>query len=91
MNLPDSFHDTGIQEYSVENNVKVIRIRTPLHPHQKGNFIQRGISQLILPYIFFRGIKKNIREQIDTVIVYSPPLTLAIAVDAIGADRVPII
>ena len=79
MNLPDSFHDTGIQEYSVENNVKVIRIRTPLHPHQKGNFIQRGISQLILPYIFFRGIKKNIREQIDTVIVYSPPLTLAIA------------
>ncbi len=79
MNLADDFHDTRFQEYSKENNVTVIRIKTPLHPHQKGNFIQRGISQLILPYIFFRGIKKHVAEQIHTVIVYSPPLTLAIA------------
>ena len=59
-----------------ENGAKVLRINTL--PHHKVNFIIRGIAQLLLPYIFFREIKKNIKEKIDIVIVHSPPLPLAI-------------
>jgi len=59
-----------------ENGVQVLRIKTL--PHHKVNFIIRGIAQLLMPYIFFRKIKKNIKEKIDTVIVHSPPLPLSI-------------
>ncbi len=59
-----------------ENGVKVLRIDTL--PHHKVNFIIRGIAQLLMPYIFFREIKKNIKEKIDIVIVHSPPLPLAV-------------
>jgi colanic acid biosynthesis glycosyl transferase WcaI len=58
------------------NGVKVIRIATlPLH---KTNFITRGISQLMLPFVFTSKIKKNINN-LDAVFVYSPPLTLGLA------------
>jgi len=59
-----------------ENGVKVLRIHTL--PHHKVNFIIRGMAQLLMPYIFLREIKKNIKEKIDIVIVHSPPLPLAI-------------
>ena len=59
-----------------ENGVKVLRIKTL--PHHKVNFIIRGITQIILPYIFFHEIKKNIKDKIDITIVHSPPLPLAI-------------
>ena len=58
-----------------ENGVKVLRVKTL--PHHKVNFIIRGIAQILMPYIFFREIKKNIKEKIDIVIVHSPPLPLA--------------
>lgn len=61
---------------SVENSVEVIRIKTlPLH---KVNFIVRGISQLTLSFLFFRKVKKFIKGKLDVVIVYSPPLPLAL-------------
>ena len=63
-------------EMADENGIKVLRIKTL--PHHKVNFIIRGIAQLSLPYIFFRKIKKNIKEKINTVIVHSPPLPLTI-------------
>jgi len=59
-----------------ENGVKVLRINTL--PHHKVNFIIRGIAQLLMPYIFFREIKNNIKGKIDIVILHSPPLPLAI-------------
>ena len=59
-----------------ENGVKVLRINTL--PHHKVNFIIRGIAQLLMPYIFFREIKKSIKEKIDITIVHSPPLPLTI-------------
>lgn len=63
-------------EIADENRVKVLRIKTL--PHHKVNFIIRGIAQLLMPYIFFRKIKKNIKEKIDTVIIHSPPLPLTL-------------
>jgi len=74
-NLAD-FEKVVWPEIADENGVKVLRIKTL--PHHKVNFIIRGIAQLLLPYIFFRKIKKNIKEKINTVIVHSPPLPLTI-------------
>lgn len=61
---------------SVEDGITVIR--TKVLQHHNVSFIQKGISQLLLPYLFFRDIKKYIREKIDVVFVHSPPLPLAI-------------
>lgn len=57
-----------------EEGIRVIRIQTL--PHHKVNFIIRGISQLSLPYVFWRKLKQYLEEPPDAVIVYSPPLTL---------------
>lgn len=73
--LPKEFQKKVFEEFCEENNVKIIRIKTlPLH---KVNFIIRGISQLLLPFLFFRKVKKYVNN-LDAVIVYSPPLPLAL-------------
>ncbi|MFA5386669.1 MAG: glycosyltransferase family 4 protein [Candidatus Paceibacterota bacterium] len=62
--------------FSVENGIEVIRVKTL--PLRKINFIIRGISQLLLPQLFFRKIRKFVNYPLDGVIVYSPPLTLGL-------------
>lgn len=65
----------GIKEYTDEDGIKVIRVKTlPIHD---ANFIVRGIAQLTMSYPFMRKIKKYILKEIDVAIVYSPPITLA--------------
>ena len=64
-----------------ENGIKVLRINTL--PHHKVNFIIRGMAQLLMPYIFFREIKNNIKGKIDIVILHSPPLPLTITASKI--------
>lgn len=59
---------------SIENGVRVIRIKAP--SCHKGSYIMRGIAQLSLPYLFWRGIRRFVKEKIKAVIVYSPPLPL---------------
>jgi len=74
--LEGSKKNENLKTFSLENNVNVIRIKTlPLH---KVNFIVRGISQLTLPLLFFKKIKRFIKGKIDVVIVYSPPLPLGL-------------
>lgn len=63
-------------EIANENGINVLRIKTL--PHHKVNFIIRGIAQILMPYIFFHKIKKNIKDKIDVAIVHSPPLPLAL-------------
>jgi glycosyltransferase involved in cell wall biosynthesis len=65
------------QEFYEEDGIKIIRAKTP--PLKKVNFIIRGLSQIILPFLVYRKIKKYIKGRLDGVIVYSPPLPLAIA------------
>lgn len=74
--LPKELEGKKFREYSEENGVKIIRAKTL--PLKKVHFFIRGISQLVLPYIFFRKVQKYIKGNIDTVIVYSPPLPLAL-------------
>ena len=60
-----------------ENGVKVVRIDTPsIH---KVNYLKRGLATLILPFLFYRVIKKEIKEKPDIIFVYSPPLTLGLS------------
>lgn len=73
--LTEALKRKKFEIFSNENGINVIRIKVlPLH---KVNFLIRGISQLILPFLFFAKIKKFVKE-IDVVIVYSPPLPLAL-------------
>ncbi len=62
-------------EFTHEGGVAVIRAK--VLPHHKVNFFIRGISQLILPYIFFRKVTQYVTD-IDAVVVYSPPLPLGL-------------
>lgn len=78
VNLAQELNGRSFEICSRENGVDVIRIKTPVHPHEKRHFSVRGISYLVLPYIFFFNIKKYINNRIDAVIVYSPPLTLGL-------------
>lgn len=74
--LPKELEGKKFELFSDESGVKVIRVKTT--PLKKVNFIIRGVSQLILPFLFFFKIKKYISEKLDDVIVYSPPLPLAL-------------
>lgn len=82
-NLAEDVSVKDIREYSVEDGIKVIRIKTL--PHHKVNFIVRGIAQLSLPFSFLRKVLKYVRAN-DVVVVYSPALTLW-KVGQVVADR----
>ncbi|WP_297213187.1 MULTISPECIES: glycosyltransferase family 4 protein [Thermodesulfovibrio] len=73
-NLANEQRNKKYPEFTEENQIKVIRIKTL--PHHKVNFIIRGISQISMPYIFESKIKKYLKK-VDIIIVYSPPLPLA--------------
>ena len=75
-NLSADAREIKFKDLSIENNVRVIRVKTP--PHHNVNFIIRGISELISPFLFWMKIKKLINQRIDAVIVYISPLPLAL-------------
>lgn len=58
-----------------ENGVRIIRVKTL--PHHNVNYIVRGIAQLSLPKSFFKTARKFLKEKIDSVLIYTPPLPLA--------------
>jgi colanic acid biosynthesis glycosyl transferase WcaI len=75
-NLASENRQTTYSEFSIEKDVSVIRVKTlPLH---NVSFIIRGISQLLVPFLFWVKIRKYCQFKIDAVLVYSPPLTLSI-------------
>ncbi len=74
-NLSQFHKNQFYPKFTTKNDIGIIRIKTL--PHHKVNFLLRGISQLLLPYIYIYNIKKYVKNNIDVVIVYSPPLTLA--------------
>lgn len=62
---------------TVENGVRVIRVHTlPIH---KVGAVKRGIGELSLPMTFASKISAMVKEKVDVIEVYSPPLPLAIA------------
>lgn len=75
-NLSSGAKHAAFSTFTVENKIKVIRVKTlPLH---KRSFLIRGLAQISLPYLFLRMIRKFIKQKIDIVIVYTPYLPLGI-------------
>lgn len=74
-NLSEEYKNIEYPEYTKEDDIEIIRVKTL--PHHKVNFIIRGIAQVFMPYIYYKKIKKYIKEKINAVIVYTPPLPLA--------------
>lgn len=73
-NLARNVLKNEYSECSIEAGIRVIRIHTP--PHHKVKFIVRGLSQLSLPFIFWSKLRKYLKDGIDAVVVYAPPLPL---------------
>ncbi|MEK7464419.1 MAG: glycosyltransferase family 4 protein [Patescibacteria group bacterium] len=69
---------------SKEDGITVIRAN--VLPHHNVGFVMKGISQVTLPYIFFRHIQKHIKGNIDFVWVHSPPLPLTITAELVKRD-----
>lgn len=74
-NIPEGF-PTPVSGLSTEDQVQVLRVKTL--PHNRLHFIFRGISELLLPYLYVISIFRYIKK-VDAVIVYSPPLSLTLA------------
>ena len=53
--LPKELEGKKFELFSNEDGIKVIRVKTL--PLKKVNFIIRGISQLLMPFLFFLKIK----------------------------------
>jgi len=68
----------NINNYSpltLEDGIRILRIHSmPIH---NVNFIIRGISQLILPFQFLWQINKYVKNKIDILYLWSPPIPLA--------------
>lgn len=74
-NLDASKQALAYKVVLVEGLIKVVRIK--VLPHHNVNYVLRAISQIIMPFQFLLIYLLYIREA-DIVIVYSPPLPLAI-------------
>lgn len=61
----------------VRRGVRIIRVATL--PHHRVPYLIRGISQILLPTLFARAVRRAVRGPLDAVIVHSPPLPLALA------------
>ena len=65
----------SFNEIEIEDGITVIRVKTL--PHHNVNYIVRGLSQLIMPLQFLLKLRRhNIKP--EAVVVYSPPLPLAL-------------
>jgi len=62
-------------EKEIENGITVLRVKTL--PHHNVNYLLRGMSQLLMPLQFLRKLRQH-RIQPDALVVYSPPLPLAL-------------
>lgn len=70
-------NEAAFRTVEVENGIRVIRIKTlPIH---LVGAIRRGIGILSLPLVFTKAAKKWVSGNVDIILVYSPPLPLAVA------------
>jgi glycosyltransferase involved in cell wall biosynthesis len=74
-NLDQDQDKKTFNEYENENGIAVIRVKTL--PHHNVNYIVRGLSQLLMPLQFLLKLRKH-KIKSEAVVVYSPPLPLAL-------------
>ena len=69
--------NNGKPGLNVENGIKVIRVKAP--EIMKVGMITKGISTLLMPYLFKLAIKRSkISLDFDAIILPTPPITLGI-------------
>jgi glycosyltransferase involved in cell wall biosynthesis len=74
-NLDQSIEPKIFKEVEIENGVHVIRVKTL--PHHNVNYVIRGLAQLVMPWQFLQKLKQH-HVRPEAVVVYSPPLPLAL-------------
>lgn len=75
-NLDASDKQYRYTEFMNEHGIEVMRFKTLRHHNV--NYIYRGIAQLLMPFSFLRKFRKYHTKLPDLVLVYSPPLPLAL-------------
>ncbi len=84
-NLAKSSKQDIFSEKKIENGKTILRIKTL--PHHNVNYLLRGIAQLLMPLLFFLKLRKyKIRP--DVVLIYSPPLPLALVGSLLRINKV---
>lgn len=74
-NLDQDEARRDFKEFETEDGIDVIRVKTL--PHHNVNYLVRGLSQLLMPVQFLLKLRKY-KVKPDAVVVYSPPLPLAL-------------
>ena len=74
-NLDRDEDSKSFNEIEIEGGITVIRVKTL--PHHNVNYIVRGLSQLIMPLQFLVKLWRH-KIKPEAVVVYSPPLPLAL-------------
>ena len=74
-NLDQRVEHKVFNEFENEDGIKVVRVKTL--PHHNVNYIIRGLSQLLMPLQFLLKLWRY-KIATDAVVVYSPPLPLAL-------------
>lgn len=74
-NLDQAIEHRKFSEFEIEDGINVIRVKTL--PHHNVNYIVRGLSQLLMPVQFLLKLKRY-KIKTHAVVVYSPPLPLAL-------------
>jgi len=74
-NLDQDSVSSHFTEKKIENGITVLLVKTL--PHHNVNYLLRGMSQLLMPLLFLRKLRQH-RIQPDALVVYSPPLPLAL-------------
>jgi len=74
-NLDQDAVPIDFNEKETKNGITVLRIKTL--SHHNVNYLLRGVSQLLMPLQFLWKLRKH-RIKLDALVVYSPPLPLAL-------------
>jgi glycosyltransferase involved in cell wall biosynthesis len=80
-NLEDSARRRTFEASMMEDGVHVVRVRTL--PHHNVGYVMRGLAQISMPFAFLGVLNKFIRQPVDAVVVYTPPLPLAFVGEAL--------
>ncbi len=74
-NLDQDSAQRSFTEKEIENGITVLRVKTL--PHHNVKYLLRGVAQLFMPVQFLWKLRQY-RIRPDVVVVYSPPLPLAL-------------
>ena len=74
-NLDQDVAPSQYAEKEIENDITILRIKN--FPHHNVNYLLRGIAELFMPIKFLWKLRQH-NIQADAIVVYSPPLSLAL-------------